>query len=574
MVKTIFSQKVSTILNMYSNKSKITKNVTGESIQHISNLHIPIIKNDIISRFSNNSIIFVTAFKDINRDSWSDEFKRDVNTYIEYASNLFNMHIRIVCYCSKDISDRFKINNKHIEFRDYDENNTFYKYLSIETDIINSNHFKKLIYTRNDPECHYAEYNIVNHNKIIFVERTKKLYPNYSHYAWVDFGYFRNRETIPRFLTFTELLDTVEFVSLSDINISNIDIPTNICVDPSKNSISGGLFILPSRLVEWYLQEYTNMLIYYHSLNIVDDDQAIVLQLYKKFPDNFTIRINNKWFQFLDKYTSNSLIDVVIPLHIKDISTLNRCITGIKNHIIPLGNIYIVCDKEAKDKIQDGIFIDEQLFPFTKQDIGEYVFGDRNFTGHRWDRGVGWHYQQLLKLYAHRVINGISNNHLIVDSETIFYNDYIPFKDSIVNYTASSEIDNEYRNHISLLLPDIKFKYHNISGICHQMLFQTHILNLLFDKVEEEFLLKHGVRLPFWGIVAYFGKLYQYSEYEIYFNFIINYYYNYIRIDKNIRWDVSSIIPEVSEYTYLTCHSHLRNKEFPKDLFIPDLNNI
>ena len=40
------------------------------------------------------------------------------------------------------------------------------------------------------------EYNIVNHNKVIFLKRAKSLFPNYSHYSWIDFGFLREDKYI------------------------------------------------------------------------------------------------------------------------------------------------------------------------------------------------------------------------------------------------------------------------------------------------------------------------------------------------------------------------------------------
>ena len=72
-------------------------------------------------------------------------------------------------------------------------------------------------------------------------------------------------------------------------------------------------------------------------------------------------------------------------------------------------------------------------------------------------RQEGWWLQQLLKLYSFQVIKNISSNILIVDSETIFYNKYIPIKSNKSYYAVSNEVFKDFRVHMKHLLNDINF---------------------------------------------------------------------------------------------------------------------
>jgi hypothetical protein len=110
------------------------------------------------------------------------------------------------------------------------------------------------------------------------------------------------------------------------------------------------------------------------------------------------------------------------------------------------------------------------------------------------------------------------------------------------------------------LLNDIHIFNNRISGICHQMLFQTHVLQNLMDRVEKYHLDMKGVYMPFWKIMLNLSEEYKiyYSEYDIYFNFMLTFHKNNIKITNNIRWDVSTKIPSSSNYTYITAHSLLR----------------
>jgi len=121
---------------------------------------------------------------------------------------------------------------------------------------------------------------------------------------------------------------------------------------------------------------------------------------------------------------------------------------------------------------------------------------------------------------------------------------------------------------MKLLLPDIRIYKNTLSGICHQMLFQKHILQNLFDRVE--YYHKTSVHVPFWKLMLQVAKQnnrLEYSEYDLYFNFMLTFHRPIIRLTNGITWDISPNVPEYSEKTYLTAHYHLRNRNVQANTF-------
>jgi len=254
------------------------------------------------------------------------------------------------------------------------------------------------------------------------------------------------------------------------------------------------------------------------------------------------------------------MIDIVIPTCEKDIETLPHVIRGVKEYIINCGKIYVICAKSIPVP-SDTIFIDELSFPFSPGQIKDCVKG-KVYYG----RNPLWYYQQLLKLYAHLVIPSLSSSHLIVDSETIFYNRYNPLENGLATYTTSSEVNENHRRHMKMLLPTIEIHSPVKSGICHQMLFQTEVLNNLFERVSNSFKERFGYSLPFWKIMLFFSTnftdvIIDYSEYDLYYNFIWTFYADKIQESSEITWDNSDRILTSSSYTYLTAHAHIRKVE-------------
>jgi hypothetical protein len=508
-----------------------------------------------------NNVLFITSFKDLGREKWLN-YERSVDQYITWFKSLSVAPIRLICFCEKDIEQRLQSECNFYNIYPYDEENSFCKFIDKENEIMNTDSFKELTCHRKNPEVNKPGYNNVNHNKIFFINKAKKMFPKYTHYAWIDFGYIRNNQ-VPEQLDFTLLGDKIIYHAPQKLNIQNIQSPIEALKNENNQALMTSSFICPTALVEWFFEKYSNMVFWYYQNNLVDGDQEIVKQIIKTEYEKFEIIISEQCFQMLNCLKTSLYIDAVIPTCLKDINTLEYVINGLKKNITNIRNIYVLCHDSLKNNISFGIFVDESIFPFSIQDVNNYV------SDH--GRGKGWWFQQLLKLYSYQCIEGISSNILIVDSETIFYNKYTPIENNIVHYAVSNEINNNYRDHIKLLLNDININV-NFSGICHQMLFQTHVLQNLFDRIELQY------NMPFWKVMLEINKKNNnrgYSEYDLYLNFALSFHKNTIKLTNDIKWDISSIIETNTDYTYLTCHSHLRgNNYISKNEYFVDLSNL
>ncbi len=215
--------------------------------------------------------------------------------------------------------------------------------------------------------------------------------------------------------------------------------------------------------------------------------------------------------------TKQPVIDVVIPAHEKDLETLNHCIAGIRRNIADVRRIIVISKQKYTDKAE---WFDEALFPFTYREIGEMVNG-----------GTGWHFQQLLKLYSPLVIPDISENVLIIDSDTVFLRKVKFFSpDGLPFYNLSKDLNLENSDfhqvtfkHILKILPEIEQnfpeQFRNISGICHHMLFQKHLIQELFSRVES-----HDPQGdPFYKVfLKNSERAYGVAEYNLYFYFLVS----------------------------------------------------
>lgn len=218
---------------------------------------------------------------------------------------------------------------------------------------------------------------------------------------------------------------------------------------------------------------------------------------------------------------SKEPIDVVIPSTEKDQETLDLCINGIKENCTDVRRIIVI----SKTKLTNNAeWIDESSFPITKDMIAFELFGNETMANAykmNPSNRLGWIYQQFLKLYAPLVIENISPNVLVLDSDTIFLRP-VSFigPNGAACFNPGTERHSPYFAHMHRLLPELHRVYPEHSGISHHMLFQKCVLEDLKSAIETYH------QKPMWKALIHcidhnclFGSCM--SEYEIYFNYAL-----------------------------------------------------
>ncbi len=209
--------------------------------------------------------------------------------------------------------------------------------------------------------------------------------------------------------------------------------------------------------------------------------------------------------------------DICICYHPKDSMIFEYCIPSIRRYLPEANTIYVV--SAEKPELDDIHWIPETEYPFSKEDILKFIP-----TKER----VGWYYQQLLKLYFHRVVPNSLDNILILDADVILKKQIQFFEDSKILFAVSPENTPAYFEHMEKLVPGLE-KQTEYSGIVHHMMTKREHLQELFLLIEQ----KHGE--PVWKAMLHLVKPENYSksgmsEYEIYFNYCLKNYPNHYKI--------------------------------------------
>lgn len=244
----------------------------------------------------------------------------------------------------------------------------------------------------------------------------------------------------------------------------------------------------------------------------------------------------------IEKFQNEEKIDIVIPYGPNDDWIIQKCINSCIKYINNLNNIYVISYKNVD--LDNCIIIVEDTFPFTKEKIAEYTSKER----------AGWYLQQLIKLYIPKVINKITENFLVVDADVIFYKNTNFIENNQYLYDISDLMHNPYFVHMNKLHPSLIRSYDK-SGVCDHMLFNKNYLNELFTLIEsyhnKEFYIVFLENIDNSQSSAA-------SEYEIYFNYMLIYHNNKIkirRLNKKISYKYNEY-EDSDEYNYQIYHNH------------------
>ncbi len=248
--------------------------------------------------------------------------------------------------------------------------------------------------------------------------------------------------------------------------------------------------------------------------------------------------------------------DILIPCHEKDKETLKESIKYMKKNVLGYRKIFVLSRENYFPEDKNIIFINEKEFPFSKEKIGNYAPQGR----------AGWYYTQFLRLYLFKVLGKkVLDNVLTIDADTFFIRKTEFFKGKVPLYNVEIGHHQPYYDILEKILGFGK-EHPKYSGTTHYMLFQRRYLNESLDLVKK----KNGKEL--WkAVMENIDKKTEsgFSEYDYYFNYMLKYHPEKIKIKKLNFIDFPSHNPLLLKicsalgYTYVSCHEYYRYQKFP-----------
>lgn len=276
-------------------------------------------------------IKIVTAFFDIGRGNFS-KLSRSDDKYFEYFKFWAGLKNDLTVYCQSMNADRILEIRKKLGLEKRTHIKVIDNFQEIEYDM-----YQKMCNIAKNPKFHNfryynnalsnrADYDYIMCMKWWCLQDAAKNQAPETMMAWLDFGYNHGGE---RYCDSHDFEFEWDFDFSAKINMFCLSDPSKMLAIDSlqfqADCFIGHTAVMPAKLCKdyWgYIKESMYSLI---SLDCIDDDQQLMLMIYKRYPELFEIRLCD-WFQDMEICSNQSF-------KIKNINT-NKSIKQVIRGII------------------------------------------------------------------------------------------------------------------------------------------------------------------------------------------------------------------------------------------------
>lgn len=267
----------------------------------------------------NMKLLWVTAFRDLKRDQWGAS-NRTFEFYMECFRRIAGpLSPHLVCFADEPQAEQ--VRNLGVKVCPYGYEDTLIpKHLGLQSEILCDPSFKSMIpeFLRLCPEFNIPEYGLVNCAKTSFLRRASELFPEYTHYAWIDFGYAKTPSEAPPESPFvcTSLVNPDKILissfrnaifdkdgdpALCPYGIQTTENPVKYnwnnpvkCLQEPPHIIQGNLFVVPRKLTRWLEMCMNRSIERHHDLRIVRSDELFFLPILHDFRSKFHLHIKTE----------------------------------------------------------------------------------------------------------------------------------------------------------------------------------------------------------------------------------------------------------------------------------------
>lgn len=261
-----------------------------------------------------NTLTLVTAYFNIGRDSWSG-FNRNDEKYLSFFSHWARLKNNLIIYTSPDLSEHvsairdafnLKKNTTIIPIEDVTKCAPLL-YTQIKTAMSQKESWlfhKKLT----SPESWSYHYNYITNLKPFWVYDATQRGLTSDMVAWIDFGYDHGGAEFPHSEDF-DFLWEYPFEPLIHIFLSQKldNKPIFKIIQDMDTYIRGGITVAPAPLWELIWKETQYAIQVLSECGLSDDDQTLMLMIYRRYPNLFKPHMTTYWGEALHAYGGNKL---------------------------------------------------------------------------------------------------------------------------------------------------------------------------------------------------------------------------------------------------------------------------
>jgi hypothetical protein len=265
-------------------------------------------------------ILWVTAFRDIGRNDWTFG-QRSVDEYFKCFERIVKpLSPHLVCFVDEPYASRVRdLGVEHVYSHDLED--TFVpRFRERQAAILKDSEFIAKVPEdlRMCPEYRNAEYSLTLYSKPCFVRRAAQMFPDYTHYAFIDFGYAKTEDVVPpcplktnnvvsdkiMISSFRQLLfDDNHEARLGDFgstnpnesNVYNWNNPFQYLREPIY-AVQGNIWIVPKKHTQWLEDMWVKTIERFQELGVVaGHDEPVWLSVIHDFRKRFQIHVKTDW---------------------------------------------------------------------------------------------------------------------------------------------------------------------------------------------------------------------------------------------------------------------------------------
>ena len=252
--------------------------------------------------------LLVTGYFNIKRNEWNTIFKRSEELYLENAKRILSTPEDIVIFIKEEYR-QFILENRnsnyvtHLINTEY-EDLEYFKYEKQIERIMNSDKFKNMTKhnTTKVPEFNNPKYLVIIWSKLNLVNRAINMFPNYTHYAWIDFGL--HAHIIPNnYPPFYPNGITSDLIRIHCRTLpKDDDKEENNFLIYSNERFCSGSITGSKKIFKLFEQLVHNEISKLLSNNIVHCEQSIFVLVYLKYKKLFSLSYGDDWEGILRNY--------------------------------------------------------------------------------------------------------------------------------------------------------------------------------------------------------------------------------------------------------------------------------
>ena len=286
--------------------------IKGLSSDEVEYVHLTDRDDNFVMFRKKKRILWVSAYREINRESWKVS-GRSFDEYLECFHRLVKpLSPNLVLY----IDDKSRIEGLD-NIYPYDIEDTFIPRMTKrQQEILDDPKFKSIIGEKTWVEYTNADYSMTLSSKECFTRRASDMFPNYTHYAFIDFGYAKTPEVAPPFpLSVSKVVDNKIMISsfrkfgfdsdgepfisvwgdYDNTSSYNWNNPFLFVKEPIW-AIQGNLWVVPKQYTHWLEESFIRSLDRLQELGlVVGHDEPVWLYVIHDFMNRFHINLKTDW---------------------------------------------------------------------------------------------------------------------------------------------------------------------------------------------------------------------------------------------------------------------------------------